>query len=129
MSNDGKTAGGAQEPEFLVASEGVEFTVTIYIRSDSTDLEIVNARDGFLCIPALSQRWRTCQKERVRCSWPPAVRRRIPGLCPMTMEIRPQVRGSRKHSRGHAEGRGFPGSRLTAASIPGLRDTIRRTAT
>jgi hypothetical protein len=51
MSDDSKTAGGAQEPEFLVASEGVEFTVTIYIRSDSTDLEIVNARDGLTSLP------------------------------------------------------------------------------
>jgi hypothetical protein len=42
----GKTAVGAQEPEFLVGSEGVEFTVTIDIRSDSIDLEIVNA-DSF----------------------------------------------------------------------------------
>jgi hypothetical protein len=51
MSDDSKTAGGAQEPKFLEASEGVEFTVTTYIRSDSTDLEIVNARDGLTSLP------------------------------------------------------------------------------
>jgi hypothetical protein len=51
MSDDSKTAGGPQEPEFLVASEGVEFTVTIYIKSDSTHLEIVNVRDGLTSLP------------------------------------------------------------------------------
>ena len=56
MSDDSKTAGGAQEPEFLVASEGVEFTVTIYIRSNSTDLEIVNARDGLTSLPLSEMR-------------------------------------------------------------------------
>jgi hypothetical protein len=56
MSDDSKTAGGAQEPEFLVASEGVEFTVTIYVRSDSTDLAIVNARDGLTSLPLSEMR-------------------------------------------------------------------------
>lgn len=51
MSDDSKTAGEAQEPEFLVAPEGVEFTVTIYIKSNSTHLEIVNARDGLTSLP------------------------------------------------------------------------------
>src|SRR5271154_6236180 len=56
MSDDSKTAGGAQEPEFLVASEGVEFTVTTYIRSDSTPLEIVNVRDGLTSLPLSEMR-------------------------------------------------------------------------
>ena len=51
MSDDSKTAGGAQEPEFLVAPEGVEFTVTTYVRSNSTHLEIVNVRDGLISLP------------------------------------------------------------------------------
>lgn len=51
MSDDSKTAGGAEEPEILVASEGVEFTVTTYVRSDSTNLEIVNVRRGLTSLP------------------------------------------------------------------------------
>lgn len=39
------------EPEVLVAPEGVEFTVTTYVRSDSTYLEIVNVRDGLTSLP------------------------------------------------------------------------------
>ena len=51
MSDDSKTAGGAEEREVLVAPEGVEFTVTTYVRSNSTNLEIVNVRDGLTSLP------------------------------------------------------------------------------
>jgi hypothetical protein len=56
MSDDSKTAGGAQEPEFLVAPEGVEFTVTTYVRSDSTHFEIVNVREGLTSLPLSEMR-------------------------------------------------------------------------
>jgi hypothetical protein len=56
MSDDSKTPGGAQEPGFLVAPEGVEFTVTTYVRSDSTDLEIVNVHDGLTLLPLAEMR-------------------------------------------------------------------------
>jgi hypothetical protein len=46
-----KSSSGAEERDLLVASEGVEFTVTTYVRSDSTNLEIVNVRDRLTSLP------------------------------------------------------------------------------
>jgi hypothetical protein len=41
-----KSSSGAQEPEVVIAPEGVEFSITTYVRSDSTNLEIVHVSDG-----------------------------------------------------------------------------------
>jgi hypothetical protein len=46
-----KSSNGAEEPEVLMASEGVEFSITTYVRSDSTNLEIVHVSDGLTSLP------------------------------------------------------------------------------
>jgi hypothetical protein len=56
MGDDSKTPDRAQESGFLVAPEGVEFTITTYVRSDSTDLEMVNVRDGLTLLPLAEMR-------------------------------------------------------------------------
>jgi hypothetical protein len=45
------SSGGASESDVLLAPEGVELSITTYVRSDSTNLEIVYVNDGLTSLP------------------------------------------------------------------------------
>lgn len=46
-----KSSREGEQPEVVIAPEGVEFSITTYVRSDSTNLEIVHVSDGLSSLP------------------------------------------------------------------------------